>query len=177
MAGIGFAQNLKPSPEAVNPPFKIEISPDGNVNKLTAPLMINVVLTNISNRPLVFLETTPSEANYMVTVLDSRGVAVPDTGWAQSLKNPPPLSSFDARFNSIEPGKSRDDELDITDLVKINQPGTYTIQMEKVVPVFHTYTIPTEKIVPAVHVPGNNVDDPNEGKVVKSNIITVTVTP
>jgi hypothetical protein len=157
LTGVLIAQALKP-------PFRIDISPIGNLVRISPMgnlvrvgdgVGIRIVVTNTSFKSLTLWENGP-DIDYDVNVLDSHGVAPPDTERGREVRDKSLRSSLamiSSAFATVEPDKTLvESDLAVDDLYDMSRPGRYTIQVQR-------------------HIP------PNQGRgVVKSNTITVTVT-
>jgi hypothetical protein len=146
--------DLLPRPDLQKPgQFTIKISAPQEA-KLGDPLPLQVTLTNTGKEDFATYRdaTRRAEYFYKITVHDALGREPALTelhrtfrgdGTGIILSNDIPIL--------LEPGKSLQDETDISTLYKIDQPGKYTIQVDRF----------------------NGTDKPR----VKSNTITVSIVP
>ena len=133
-------------------PFNVTISPETPVVKATHPVIVDVTVTNTSNRRLLIQERNPA-TDYEFDVRDERGNAVPETDLGRKLKEPPTIPMNSRNFGVyLRPNESTKETIALSDLYDLSHPGQYTIQVSRAVS-----------------------NKPKDG-VVKSNTITVTVT-
>jgi hypothetical protein len=156
MAAVGVLLAQPPKHPFVprNPPFTLFITPMKSVVKSGDKVRTQVGIKNSSDHRLR-LRVTYSMLDYGVTVWRSDGTLAPDTELGNRIKNEndqiPRLRVTDAYVNPngvyIEAG-----DLFVGRLYDMDQPGQYTIQLQR--------------------------DIPEElgGGIVKSNVVTVTVT-
>lgn len=146
-------------------PFLITIRSEQPVLKTDEDIRIRVVLTNTSDQDI--WSVTPAECQYEVYVWDSQHLAAHNTEYGLQVKNKDKLkeTGFVTRggqefitpcmmgsTSPLKPTNHSDVHLTVSDLYDMSRPGQYTIQVQR--------TVPKER----------------GGGVVKSNIITVTVT-
>jgi hypothetical protein len=137
--------------------FSLAIAPSTVTLKSGAELRLRVTVTNTSDRRIGFIRSPaalPEEGlRYNIDVRDPQGQSAPPSASARQLsKNTTViLGSNVARW--LNPGESFVDEIDITKLYDLSQPGKYSIAVAREIP------------------PAQNL-----GKgIVKSNSITVRV--
>ena len=147
------------------PPFSLTISsPPGDSVRLGLPIGLNVVTTNTSNHNINLwaekAELEQAGATYNIVVHDATGAVPPLTEFghkANSRKdvprdtNPDVMSSGNGTGLVLKPGESWRDAISVNDLFILQKPGDYSIQVERF--------------------------DPASKTMVKSNTVTVTVTP
>ncbi len=159
LAGVSVAvPNQSEAEKQVKPPFSITISTETPTVKAGSGLSIKISITNTSNHdinatsayfmgPYAFMD-----AGYDEEVRDSKG------NLAKS-KQPPmpgaddPVVIDSVRIKILKPGETTGSITGVSPDYDISQPGEYFIQLSKRIS-----------------------DNPKDG-VVKSNKITVTVTP
>jgi hypothetical protein len=127
--------------------------------KAGSPVRVKITTTNTSDREVVYYETGPW--HYNIYVRDATGAYAPDTpeGLGKHPWSPRRtggggvFSGPSFRFRlAIGPGKKQEDEVDVTKEYDLSKPGKYTVQLER-------------------------PDPENKGQWLRSNTITVTVTP
>ena len=153
--GLGQTGSNKGSP----PPFSISISAVPHVVKVGQRLVINIVLTNLSDHSL----DTPSawmgslDAVYAFDIRDS-------TGTQLTPHAPPTVGYLVGVAGTLDPGKAKGEDVRIDDFYNLAKPGTYEIQVKRCIDLEN----PEGGLAPKY--------DETKG-VVMSNKITITVVP
>jgi hypothetical protein len=157
-------QTTQPT-EVVNPPFSIAIRAPQNVVKTGSEVNVKIALTNTSKEDLYFLvtgvfdyvvdvhyfATTSSPANMAPANMAPENMA-PLTDRGRKIKQTHGTFAGSAIRTRLKPGVTVEDDCAVTDFYDMTRPGRYVIQLQ--------HDIPT-----------------NPNQIVKSNVITVTVTP
>lgn len=175
---IAQAQPAKPA----KPAFSLRISAAQNVIKAGSELRLTIVATNISDHDISLLRgkgEAEGEFNYMIDARNDKGSAPSRTKYGNQLQGKDvsePKDSAQAKnaetqpagndagpqtfqetvivssdvLLTIQPGETLTDVIIVNKLFDLSQPGKYSIQAQRA--------------------------DPDSKMVVKSNIITVTVT-
>jgi hypothetical protein len=158
--------NAQPaSSTAVQPPLSITItSPTGKSVKSGSPIGLVVASTNTTGHNILLWGNKAGEEQagsaYQIDIQKVNGATPPDTSFGHRAKArvDVPRNSSSAQFVDqsgeklvLKPGESWWDTMTVNDLYDVRQPGDYTIQVERF--------------------------DPATKTMVKSNTITVTVTP
>jgi hypothetical protein len=120
---------------------------------------LEVSLKNISQKDIfVANETGPhGEADYDVFVTDAQGMSAAETAYYRFVKgkrqpdDPRFYRSYSRQVAVVEPGKSLGTTIDVGTIYDLSRPGTYKIWVERL--------------------------DQTSGIPVKSNVVTVIVTP
>jgi hypothetical protein len=137
---------------AAKQPFTIAISSKSPTVKAGSSVWVVVQLTNTSDQGLnasaAFSDLTGVDPNFVFDVRDSRGHLAP-----KRMHDHPELAGGHVVFRTLPPRGSLTDPADIGRLYDLSQPGKYVIQVSR-----------------------RASDNPKDG-VIKSNKITVTVTP
>jgi hypothetical protein len=119
---------------------------------------LKVTVTNVSDHSVRFGRTPgivpEEELSYLIEVRDAPGQLPPLTPFFQSLRENPSSTWGSYITYELEPGKSFDDELVITKLYVLTQPGKYTVWVAR----------------------GQDPLDKSGKSVVKSNEVTVAIT-
>jgi hypothetical protein len=140
------------SAQVVQKPFSINISGETPVVRAGSDVYINVHLTNTSNHDLddsgSIDDMIGLDPNLLFAVRDTRGRLVP-----KRVYKHPELASGSPVNRTVRPGESISEEQRVSGLYDMSRPGQYVIQVSRRVS-----------------------DNPKDG-VLKSNTITVTVTP
>jgi hypothetical protein len=140
------------SNQAAKPPLTISISIDKPIVKAGEEVLIKVHLTNTSDQGLDnsanINDMTGVDPNYFYDVHDTGGKLV-----RKRVYEHPELATGHAIFRSVKPGESITDVQDLSRLYDMRQPGKYVIQVSR------------------------RISEGKRADVVKSNKITVTVTP
>jgi hypothetical protein len=150
-----------PSTQATQPVISLTLSSAQNSVKAGSPILVKVVMTNISGHGIGITEETHGR-DYHIEVRDEKGKLPPDTKlgsvWNGNhpVVHPELLSPSDLSGNLISgtmpAGEKQNTGLDVSRFYDMSQPGKYSIQVQR-------------------------ADPENPSIVVKSNTITVTVTP
>jgi hypothetical protein len=147
-------------------PFSVSISTRPTTVKTGSEVAIKVTITNTSGSKIEIgrsVGQNEGEMNQDLEILDNQGKRTATTSYGRRVKGegrergehgepPPPAIIGSDIFFPIEPGKSIEDIIIANKLYDLSQPGKYTIQVTR----FDPYYSKTS---------------------VKSNIITLTVTP
>ena len=138
--------------QAAKAPFTIEISTDRPAVKAGSEVSIKVHLTNTSKRVLdcsgTISNMTGVDPNYVFEVRDDANRAVP-----LRVYEHPGLATGQPISRSLKPGESFTDEQEVSRLIDMSRPGKYVIQVSR------------------------RASENKKDGVVKSNIITVRITP
>jgi hypothetical protein len=147
-----MAMSLALSQQPKQPPLKIAIISGNSTVVSGTDVWIKVSETNTSNQDLDdsgrWTEGMTLDPHFQYEVRDDHGKMVP------IIKQPHPElgSLFSVRFRTIAPGQTLTQEQELTERYDMRKPGKYTIQVSR-------------------RISNNPKDD------IKSNIVTVTVTP
>ncbi|MCU1240459.1 MAG: hypothetical protein JWO71_1185 [Candidatus Acidoferrum typicum] len=156
---IGVIISVQPAPSecAVKPAITITISSDRMDISPGSPLPVEITLLNTSNHDVVVGQdlSRKGEFVYTIKVKEDTGSEASKTDYHRAHRGEPtkkPILINESLFQvTVQPGKTLKDDVDISTLYDLTQPGKYTVQVERVDPISKT--------------------------VVKSNSIIVTVTP
>lgn len=134
--------------QATEAPFTIDIFATPTAVKTGDDVVIGIVLKNVSGRPLKYIRNSP-DCDFDVTVLDANGMKPPDTEHGRMVHQTPCSAQSISHFDgSLKPNGYNVDHIAVDGLYDMRGPGNYTIQVQKQL----------------------------SSDIVKSNIITVTVT-
>lgn len=139
--------------------FSLHISTPEAVVKAGAAVPIDIVITNTSDHEIAIGRSNgpmQGEFHHELHVLDSSGKAVARTKWGHKLKGEvgpgeDSVITFSDVIGTLQPGQTLKDGLFANAIFDLTHPGKYTLQIERI--------------------------DADTKAVVKSNVITVTVTP
>jgi hypothetical protein len=132
-------------------PFTLTLEAEENAVKAGSEVKVDITLRNSSNRAM-YISYGSSELDYAFEVRDSQNRIPPETEFARKSKGRAYVSS-DTVFN-LQPGESLPKALVVlTKFYDLSRPGKYTIQVSRAVP------------------------KEAGGGTIKSNPITITVTP
>ena len=152
LAGMAGAQEAQPK----KPAFSLSITARQATAKAGSPVALQLTLTNTTEHDLEvgrgFINGTL--LRYMdVKVLDKDGQPVADTDYGLGLhgRRPGPIGGGVGFSEKIKPGEAIHEEADLSKEFDLSKPGKYTVQAERM--------------------------DSTIREVVKSNVITFTVTP
>lgn len=124
--------------------FTMSIHLVQNTVKPGAEVQVIVELTNISDAPIHLVHAKSARAPYNVRAIDGSGKSVPLTdeeralrgeAVAQEKRKPMRIRIGGGYVRTIGAGETAKDPIIIQDQVDLNQPGEYTIQLERVDPV------------------------------------------
>ena len=133
-------------------PFPSRFTPK-SVVKAGSEVRLRITLTNTSDQDAFYSVVAQSAAPYDVYVRDSKGNSAPETPYGRKIHpwspgHPPLSGSFTAFRVRLAPGRKTETEVDLTREYNLSQPGKYAVQSQ----------------------------DVQDGIVLKSNTLTVTVT-
>lgn len=146
------------SPQSPKASFSIAASVADTTVKLGSDAIVNIVLTNTSDHPIVFeneMTINFNDADYSTVVRNEKGDLIPLTKFGLMLFGdddhlPKPREVKYVTAN-LQPGETIKGRISVTKLYNIQAPGQYTVQIERFDEVTKSWS--------------------------KSNIITLTVTP
>ena len=111
--------------------FSLTLHAPSTPLKSGADVRLRVTVTNISDNTIRFGRTPgivpEEESSYDIEVRNAPGQLPPLTPFFRHLKENPASTWGSYTTYSLEPGKSFDDELVITKLYVLTEPGKYTI--------------------------------------------------
>lgn len=144
--------NLTLGQQSSNPAFKIAITAESPTVVADSDVWIKVSLTNISNQEIKegvgYISGIDLDSTFRFTVRDEHGKLVSKRTYPhQELGSPGSV-----RFRTISQGETLTQDQRVSALYDMRKPGKYTIQVSR-----------------------RLSDDPKDD--IKSNILTVTVTP
>jgi hypothetical protein len=153
LSPTSYGQGAKPE-KKMEPSFSIVIRASQDVVKIGSPVSVEVTKTNQSNHEINNSKVRSFNGPYEIEIKDEQGNLRPETESSHESKKSKGADqnrTFSAVFGSLKPGESERDRIDVDRYYEIKIPGKYTIQL-------HQFD--------------------NETKMtVKSNTVTVTVTP
>jgi len=144
------------SQTSASQPFTIAIAAVQRDFKVGVEIRVRITLTNTSGRELLVGrakgDARAEEAGYRIEVVNERGKNPPETKYQRVVKGEADdiLVSSPVGF-TVQPGKTFEDAMIANKFYDLSQPGKYKIQVQRT--------------------------EPATGILVKSNTITVTVTP
>lgn len=138
--------------ESAEAPFAINIAALRNIVTSGSKVKVKITLTNTSKHDITLVDTNRA-CDYFVEVRDGQGNLVPDTKRKQELRCGEGLVAGRNIMITLEPHESTEDEIAVSELSDITQPQKYSVQIQRQVP---------KQL-------GTGV--------IKSNRITITVTP
>jgi hypothetical protein len=145
--------------KAQTTPLSVSIEIDNSSVKLGTDIQVKAILKNNIDQDVQTSELRTagdSHLEYKVNVERDDHTAVAKK-YAEQLRRhevaPDPLATGSVHFVPIQPGKTHEDIVDISNRYEFDKPGKYSIQIERELP------------------------EALGGGVIKSNTITVTVTP
>jgi len=137
--------------------FTISISTAQSSFKATREIRLQVIITNTSQQEIAVGNAGGEAAElsgYEIIVFDDKGNAPPETRYHKGVRREDPnipVGTGSLVKVSLGPGQSLKDATILNRLYDLSKPGNYTIQVQRT--------------------------DPETKTVVKSNIITLTITP
>jgi len=148
------------SAQAQNLPaaFSLTIGTRNPTVRLGSPIQVTITLENVSSGELGLNVVSPAERQFNVIVIDTKGVPLPLTEFGHAVRGD---SGAGIGGNGgvgtirpgwgMKPGEKRKVEILVNNSYEFKTPGQYDIRVEKT--------------------------DPKSKAVVRSNTLTVTVTP
>ncbi len=131
-------------------PFTLTLDAEENAVKAGSEVKVDITLRNSSNRAM-YMSYGSGELDYAFEVRDSQNRVPPETEFARKSKGRAYVSSDHVFY--LQPGESLPKALVVlTKFYDLSRPGKYTIQVSRAVP------------------------KEAGGGVIKSNLITITVT-
>ena len=157
LAGILAIQSAG-TPPSTRPSISVTISTPSAVVKLGSELAIKMVITNKSDHEMLLGKPAgkPGQGEFLnlIEVRDEHGNAVGKTKYYRQIRGEEFVDggiSVSVSSFRVKPGESVEEEVLVNKLYNIDKAGKYTIQVQH--------------------------DDPETKALVKSNTITVIVTP
>jgi hypothetical protein len=154
LAGAIFGAAVAGAAQTTPANFSIKIVARHDVVRTGSDVSVVVLLTNIANHELHYTTVDDDmfgDNGYVPKILDDAGKPVPLTKYGQMIANRTYLQGRRGQVG-VQPGETTvPHEISLSELYDLTRPGKYTIQMERM--------------------------DKDAKVRVKSNIITVTVTP
>ena len=150
---IGLTPLLVGSSPNTKPPFALSIRPLQTSVSAGSEVRIEIALTNIADHEIGILRSA-AEADYLVEVRDEQGKMAPDTEFGRRRKAPGSISVSTATpLYMLKPREVLKDEIVVNRFHDMSVPARYAISVTRAIP-----------------------EELGSG-VVKSNTVTVTVTP
>jgi hypothetical protein len=143
-----FASNLA---RGTNQPLSLSITVPQQVVQIGSEVKIKTTLTNITNHVITLHDRIPA-CDYPVEVLDESGNPAPETDYQRSLNCNARLTESRNILVTLGSQESRQDEIILNQLFKLNSPGNYSVQVSRRIP---------KELSP---------------EAIKSNIVTITLT-
>jgi hypothetical protein len=162
VVGWGFAAMICGAEVgATQQPFSLTISTPQSTVKAGTEVKVNITMMNITNHEIYYVapitgRETDLQSGFRTDVRDSQGKPAIETTWGLKVHGTDPhrrpfSGSVVSWPISLKPGQVFEKELTISKEYNLNEPGKYTIQVDR--------------------------SDTQSDVVIKSNVITVTVTP
>ncbi len=138
-------------PQVADQPLSLSISASEQTVKVGSELKIRATLTNVTSHLITLRDRIPA-CDYPVEVRDSDGRLATETDYKRHLKCNASFTESRKVLVILKPQESRQEEILITRLFELNNPGIYSVQVSRTIP-----------------------KDLGEGPI-KSNTLTITVT-
>lgn len=123
------------SGQTSKPSFCIQISVPNDPVKVDSDVMVNIFLTNISNKAISVYgnngEHSAELGGYDVKVSDARGAAPPLTEWGRAVIKGENTVVSSGGYLTLQPGQTQKNSLLVNSLYDLSQTGKYTIQVSK----------------------------------------------
>jgi hypothetical protein len=133
------------------PPFKIAIAVESSTVPVGSEVTLDVSLTNTSNQDVsegaMYMDATGLDSTLRFEVRDERGKIIPKRTYPH-----PELATGSVKFRTIAVGQTLTQRQIVSALYDLRKPGKYAIQGFRRIS-----------------------DNPNDD--IKSNVVTITVTP
>lgn len=118
--------------QASTGPISVTVQPPAGPVKAGSELRVKVTTTNTSDHEIRFARGFgEQEFDFDIEVRDEKGQTPPLTETYRQLKEHPSSRWGSYSTYVLEPGKSFDDDLVVTKLYKITQPGKYNISVTR----------------------------------------------
>lgn len=147
-----------PKTQNVTASFSVTISPEEPTVKVGSPVWVVATVENKSDHGLPVYRAISNDMDqggwvYTVDARDDKGVARPETKFYRFAqgRDPEVAKRTSGWATKLKPGETMADRVNVSKLYDLSQPGKYRIQFQRL--------------------------DPETKTLVKSNEITVTVTP
>jgi hypothetical protein len=120
-----------------SPTFSITLHAAQSTMRVGDPVRMTITLTNTSKSAIVIAQdkSRKGDFTYAIAVRDAEQKEAPWTDYHRALRGEstttPMVVISGVGPQSLEPGKSTVDSLDINDLYDLRMPGKYTIQVER----------------------------------------------
>ena len=113
-------------------PISVTVQPVPGPVKTGSELRVKVTTTNTSDHEIRFARGFgEQEFDFDIEVREEKGQTPPPTETYRQLKDHPSSRRGSYSTYVLEPGKSFDEDLVVTKLYKITQPGKYTISVTR----------------------------------------------
>jgi hypothetical protein len=127
---------------AAQQPFSVTLEAPNKPLKADAELRLRVTVKNISNHDIAFLRSVAHGVSaheglrYKIHVLNSKAQPVPPSPRALALRNSkkPVVIFVENHALTLKPAESFVDEINVTELYDLSQPGIYTIGVTRRMP-------------------------------------------
>jgi len=132
---VMLALSLSADSLAVAGGTKVVISAPSNQVKLGQPIVIKAVITNDSTQDLLLYKSVGQangELYYSVYVWDSQHKLVSNTVYGESVRKKQ-FRAVSKIQKQLSPGQSMEETINITDLYRIDKPGSYTVQVQRTI--------------------------------------------
>ena len=124
-------------PGAKRPPFSVTLNAPDKPLKSGAELHLQVTIKNTSDHDITFLTSAGDDGfRYKIRVLDAHAHPAPPSALVIAMRSDKKLVEFGwSNFGrKLKPGESLVDEIDVTKLYDLSQPGIYTISVTRHIP-------------------------------------------
>jgi len=119
---------------AASEPFSVTLHAPNSPVKSGSELRLRVTVTNTSDHNVLFVRSPGivphEEMNYQIEIRDERGKTPPITAFSREL-NEKHHGWGSYLSYALEPGKSLEEDLVITQLYALREPGKYTIKLAR----------------------------------------------
>jgi hypothetical protein len=112
-------------------PFSLTLQAVQSTVQLGSPILVELTTTNNLSQPLKLGKSNPG-SEYQIDVRDERGQVVAQTELYKQLQNPEYV--FRMTNQILKPRESAKEQFNIGKFFDFTKPGTYSIQVQRLVP-------------------------------------------
>ena len=112
-------------------PFSLTLQAVNATVQQGAPILVELTTTNNLSQPLKLGKSNPG-SEYQMDVRDAQGQPVAQTALYKDLQNPQYV--FRLTTQILKPQESAKEQVDIGKFFDLTKPGTYSVQIQRLVP-------------------------------------------
>jgi len=133
---------------AETPAITLQLTARESSTRVGRPVAVRVTVVNDSDQPVTYNNTSIA-CNYSFKVLTGAGSPAPETDFKKRSNCRPadePQLTGRNIVVTLNPGRSNSEELNVTELYDMSQPGQYSIQVERTFPGIGHFTSNTVSV-------------------------------